>query len=82
MTTAIVCLARPSSALAPHLQLARVFRVETIAFAQSLKLGIAMPHDLMSRGRIGGTAEVATQASDEKHGITQLSGLRQSFFFA
>ena len=56
--------------------------VETKAFAESLKLRIAVPHELMSWGRISGSAEITAEASYETHGITKLSELRQSFFFA
>jgi hypothetical protein len=34
----------------------------------------------MSWGRIGASAEITAETSYETHGITKLSGLRQSFF--
>jgi hypothetical protein len=43
---------------------------------------MAMPHELMPRRRIVGSAEVTAEASYETHGVTKLSGRRRSFFLA
>jgi len=65
---------------APTIFLPRSSLVETKAFAESLELRVAVPHELMSWRRISGSAEITAEASYETHGITKLFGLRQSFF--
>ena len=50
------------------------------SFAQRLQLRIALPHDLVSRVRIVGAANVSTESGYKAHGITESSGLCDSFF--
>jgi hypothetical protein len=52
------------------------------AFAQRLQFRIAPPHDLVPRVRIFGPANVAAESGYETDGITEPSGLGDSFFFA
>ena len=48
--------------------------------AEELEGGVAVPHQLMARGRIMGAAQVAAQPGDEPHGIPEPRGGRQPFF--
>ena len=55
---------------------------EKEAFAQGDQLSEAAPDDLVARGRISATADVAAESSAQANGNTEMVGWGQSFFFA
>lgn len=56
--------------------------LEQEAIAHRMQECIAVPHDLVSRGRVAGAAEVAAEPCYEKHGATKVGGPGNALFFA
>ena len=52
------------------------------ASAKGLQFRIALVHDLVTCGGIGSATDVAAESGYKAHGITEPSGLGESFFFA
>ena len=55
---------------------------EKEAFAQRDHLSEAAPDDLVARGRVCATADVAAESSDQANGNTEMVGWGQLFFLA
>jgi len=69
----------PSPAHYPQLFSSRSCCAKHESGAHHLQTSIALPHQLMTRRGIIGSAKVAAQLSDQTHGLPQQQGLGQFF---